>query len=767
MNAQSRPLLDLRVLVQLLSVLDPRGRHHLTAISGEGEIVSRLFANAADEEITAWVTQFAEWGLYYSANEPAAGAPNRKLSKAHIARLRMAWVEIDIVLPVEARDWTLPEKQAWVAGQREILIARAAVIAGTGPCPPTIVLDSGNGVHLLWLFAQTLDATAENGRHARDLEDLNRGLAAAFGGDAVHNVDRILRLPGTVNRPDARKRAQGKVGGPTRVLHVNDRRYAPEEIARHYPPVAAADLHESEPAIAAALEALDFDTAAEGPAPDLMARLHAASRQAPRLAHLLEGTLSPPPGDGTASGWRFALAGEMARAGFTIDDFAQAAFACAHCLPSSGVFTPRMLARDWARATATDEQRLERDRSLLAPVEGEVDVSAFPTIDTSPPAPVEIDWINPADWYGIEPKEREWFIPGILPHNEVTMLTGKGGVGKSLLALMKLVCIAMGLPFFGRPTRRAKVVAFLCEDDADELHRRVRDICAYLGVDMRDLGEWMRLADRKYADNLLATFRRGDGAAGVELVRTPAFEALLRFAREFGAEVALLDTIADVFGGDEINRQQVRQFVQGCAGRLAQELGACMILGHPSKSGQAEGGDGTSGSTAWHGSVRSRLYLDEAGEAGSGYRKLTLMKSNYGPSGETWTLRYARGVLEVVSASRPAEGVPETASLVHGVVLAAVARAQAAGVRMLYAVNSPNNIVKVLRRRDADALKAYSPKQVEEAVAQLTALGHLSEEVIGRNSGRNPVKSITVRALPDEMSDTILPDEPLSGGLFD
>ena len=36
------------------------------------------------------------------------------------------------------------------------------------------------------------------------VESLNRGIERAFGGDNCHNIDRILRLPGTANtKPDA------------------------------------------------------------------------------------------------------------------------------------------------------------------------------------------------------------------------------------------------------------------------------------------------------------------------------------------------------------------------------------------------------------------------------------------------------------------------------------------------------------------------------------------------------------------------------------
>lgn len=47
--------------------------------------------------------------------------------------------------------------------------------------------------------------------------------------------------------------------------------------------------------------------------------------------------------------------------------------------------------------------------------------------------------------------------------------------------------------------------------------------------------------------------------------------------------VVIVDTIADTYGGNEIDRAQVNAFVKSCLGRLAQAIGGTVIaLGHPS-----------------------------------------------------------------------------------------------------------------------------------------------------------------------------------------
>ena len=127
---------------------------------------------------------------------------------------------------------------------------------------------------------------------------------------------------------------------------------------------------------------------------------------------------------------------------------------------------------------------------------------------------------------------------------------------------------------------------------------------------------------------------------------TTLWKKLTEAVAEIGPALVILDTLADVFGGNEIVRTEARQFI-GLLRGLAIEAGcAVVLLAHPSLSGIASG-RGSSGSTAWVNSVRSHLYLDRptddhtGAEVISDVRFLRTRKANYSAAGGIIRLRYS------------------------------------------------------------------------------------------------------------------------------
>ena len=101
----------------------------------------------------------------------------------------------------------------------------AALLHSNPAMPPTAILDSGNGIQPLWAIARQ-PLTPEI---IETTEAENRAIEAAVGAAGTHNIDRLLRLPGTLNYPNAAKQRLGRRVTRARLLYFTDARYTTEQ----------------------------------------------------------------------------------------------------------------------------------------------------------------------------------------------------------------------------------------------------------------------------------------------------------------------------------------------------------------------------------------------------------------------------------------------------------------------------------------------------------------------------------------------------------
>ena len=243
-----------------------------------------------------------------------------------------------------------------------------------------------------------------------------------------------------------------------------------------------------------------------------------------------------------------------------------------------------------------------------------------------------------------EPPDRQWIVRDWIPCGVVTGLYGDGGLGKSLLAMQLQVACALGAPWPGLPAEQCPTLGVYCEDDEDELRRRQRDIERDYGVDrsqMRDVHWICRLGH----DNVMMTFAK-NGAGEL----TPFYSQVLEAARDLKARTVILDTVADMFAGNENDRLQVRQFVSRALGSIALATkGGVMACLHPSRAGLASG-EGDGGSTGWNNTLRARASLqrpivEEGEKVDDNARVLSRRKANYAARGAELRLVYRDGVI--------------------------------------------------------------------------------------------------------------------------
>lgn len=252
----------------------------------------------------------------------------------------------------------------------------------------------------------------------------------------------------------------------------------------------------------------------------------------------------------------------------------------------------------------------------------------------------QLNWKSVADLADKEPPKREFAVDPLLPKNQVSSIYGDGGTGKSLIAKQLCVCVAADQPWFGLPTAKGRAIYLTAEDDDDELHRRFYDIARGMGLDLKNLPD-LHYETLIGQDALFAAQDRANGS----LQPTGLYEEFCAKIDAFSPEVAVIDTLADINPADENQRSAARQFVQLLRKPAVQFRCTVIVLAHPSLTGM-NSGTGTSGSTGWNNSVRSRLYFRRPDEedADPDLRVLELMKSNYSRIGEKITLRWKNGV---------------------------------------------------------------------------------------------------------------------------
>ena len=204
---------DSKLSIDFLKKFAPNSPWVLTAIQiDKKRIETRTFSpdNASDCRYS--IDKYnGERNIYFHVNE----VMKEMKSKAHKEDIKAAhWLHIDID-PAAGQD--LDE-------ERERALGLLTDGLPKGIPKPTVIVFSGGGYQGFWRLKSPVLVDGDV-KKCEDFELYNKRLEQVFGGDHCHNIDRIMRLPGTINVPDAKKRKAGRTEEMAICLDFNKNRY--------------------------------------------------------------------------------------------------------------------------------------------------------------------------------------------------------------------------------------------------------------------------------------------------------------------------------------------------------------------------------------------------------------------------------------------------------------------------------------------------------------------------------------------------------------
>lgn len=189
--------------VQFLQAWAPEGPWVLTSIVPDGKTDTATFTPDNAVLMPQWIeARQGRQNIYFTVN-PTNGPMNSKPRKSDIRGMRAIHVDVDARAGEDA------------AAERE----RAVKLLREYKPAATVIMVSGNGVQGFWVLDREHPTPDEASREEAELRNLFA--ETLLQADACHNIDRIMRLPGTVNLPNKKKREKGCVPCPAFVLEAD------------------------------------------------------------------------------------------------------------------------------------------------------------------------------------------------------------------------------------------------------------------------------------------------------------------------------------------------------------------------------------------------------------------------------------------------------------------------------------------------------------------------------------------------------------------
>ncbi len=211
---------DNEAAITFLEKVYPDGPWCLTAIQTDRKAIeTRTFGPTTRPATLEWISKYnGNRNIYWHVN-PVIGNLKKKAERQDIKALNWLHVDVD------------PRAGEDIDEERERALNLLTKKLPEGIPPPTWIIFSGGGYQAGWKLTDPLKIEGDVEK-AEEAKLYNLQLELIFGADNCHNVDRILRLPGTINLPDARKLKKGRVAALAKVVSFENIEYTLETFAK-------------------------------------------------------------------------------------------------------------------------------------------------------------------------------------------------------------------------------------------------------------------------------------------------------------------------------------------------------------------------------------------------------------------------------------------------------------------------------------------------------------------------------------------------------
>jgi hypothetical protein len=621
---------------------------HLTAIhpSGKRPIIGKSFAKTDSGKAAAmrWMADAdrSGFGLYWNCNEvwPPLGPGHAKASEADISTVYFQHVDVD---PPEG---TPPDKfEAW----RTDTLAKIKA----APQQPSLIIGSGNGLGLFF----AVDPVTVTDDNRKIIKTRNVGLSDKFGGDDCEDICHVMRLPFTVNRPNAKKIKAGRV--PVLAGIVSDDR---DLIAYTSEQFEAVDVSNDDPGVAE-------KTSTSGTAYEKI-----GSPEIPETVDLstLDDALRALIVDGAAAGDDrsrvvYEVACNLRRNGWSDGDIL-AVLTKRNYGISDHIFDQKQREPDEQASRVIDDMNR---KGIVREADADDEFAADPVADVDDlvsgeaKKPVKISFtpfktfeptaIEPRDWlYGMH-YIRKFVVADISP----------GGGGKSSEVLVEAVAMALGKDLLetGRTyPRRLKVMYWNGEDPVEEVQRRIAAICIHYELNMADLEGYLYFDSGRNTPIKIAT-----EVGGNMKMAKPLVEALIAEVKSLGIDVMIIDPFVSSHSLAENDNTRIDTAIKEGWVRIAEFGNCCVNLVHHTRKigkGQEYSAADARGASAIVDAARDvRTFNMMTEKEADAYRirqdrwryfRVASDKPNMAARGATSPWRY----MESVSLPNPRQGVP-------------------------------------------------------------------------------------------------------------